>query len=68
MTVKTPGDEVPPLSEVAAYLEVTKHTIYRLAAARGIPAFKVGGVWRFRKTDIDAWIHAQSATPAGIAK
>ncbi|MFL9895966.1 methylation-associated defense system helix-turn-helix domain-containing protein MAD1 [Paraburkholderia sp. RL17-381-BIF-C] len=51
------------LKQVAEYLKVTERTIYRLAAAKEIPAFKVGGTWRFRTTDIDDWIAAQSQKP-----
>jgi excisionase family DNA binding protein len=44
------------IGEVADYLKVTERTIYRLAGAKQIPAFKVGGSWRFSKADIDGWI------------
>jgi excisionase family DNA binding protein len=40
---------------------VGKRTVYRLAAAKKIPAFKVGGTWRFSRADIDGWIRQQSA-------
>ncbi len=50
------------IGEVADYLKVTERTIYRLAGAKQIPAFKVGGSWRFSKTDIDRWIRKQSST------
>jgi excisionase family DNA binding protein len=50
------------IGEVAAYLKVTARTIYSQAAAKKIPAFKVGGSWRFSRTDLDAWIRSQ--TPA----
>jgi len=39
---------------------VTERTIYRLAGAKKIPAFKVGGTWRFSRADIDEWIRRQS--------
>jgi len=52
------------VGEVADYLKVTERTIYRLAAAKQIPAFKVGGSWRFSKADIDRWIREQSAQPS----
>lgn len=58
--MKDQTDEIFTLDEVAAYLKVGKRTVYRLAAAKKIPAFKVGGTWRFRKADIDSWIAAQS--------
>ena len=53
------------LEEVAAYLKVGKRTVYRLAAARKIPAFKVGGIWRFSRTEIDRWIKQQSTASQG---
>jgi excisionase family DNA binding protein len=37
------------LDELAAYLKVGKRTLYRLAAHREIPAFKVGGHGGFDK-------------------
>ena len=49
------------IGEVAGYLNVTERTIYRLAAAKKIPAFKVGGSWRFSLADIDVWIKQQSS-------
>lgn len=48
--------EILTIKQVAGYLQVTERTIYRLAAANGIPAFKVGGSWRFRRADLDQWI------------
>ena len=47
------------LDELAAYLKVGKRTLYRLAAHGEIPAFKVGGTWRFRQSEIDRWINDQ---------
>lgn len=49
------------ICEVADYLKVTERTIYRLAGAKKIPSFKVGGSWRFSKADIDRWIREQSS-------
>jgi excisionase family DNA binding protein len=48
------------IREVAVYLKVTERTIYRLAAAKQMPAFKIGGSWRFSRLDIDSWIKQQS--------
>lgn len=41
--------------EVAAYLKVDIMTIYRLAKEGRIPAFKIGHLWRFKKSEIDEW-------------
>jgi excisionase family DNA binding protein len=59
--MKDETGEILTLDDLAAYLKVGKRTVYRLAAAKKIPAFKVGGTWRFSRTDIDAWIKQQSA-------
>lgn len=56
----TSTGEIFTLDEVAAYLKVGKRTVYRLSAAKKIPAFKVGGAWRFSRADIDSWIKQQS--------
>ena len=58
--MKDETGEIFTLDDVAAYLKVGKRTVYRLAAAKKIPAFKVGGTWRFSRTDIDKWIKQQS--------
>jgi excisionase family DNA binding protein len=49
-------DEILTVDEVAAYLKAGKRTVYRLAASGKLPAFKLGGTWRFRRGDLDQWI------------
>lgn len=49
-------DEILTIDEVAAYLKTSKRTVYRLAASGKLPAFKLGGTWRFRKEDLNQWI------------
>jgi excisionase family DNA binding protein len=61
----TSGSGIRTSKEVADYLRVMEMTVYRLAAAKKIPAFKVGGTWRFRATDIDGWIADQSKKAEG---
>lgn len=58
-------DGILTIKQVAGYLKVNERTIYRLAAANGIPAFKVGGTWRLRKSDIDDWIASQTKRCGG---
>ena len=41
--------------EMAEYLRLHPYTIRRLARDGQIPAFRVGGQWRFRKDEIDSW-------------
>jgi len=55
-------DEILTLEEVAAYLKAGRRTVYRLAANGQIPAFKLGGTWRFRRTELDQWIASRIGT------
>lgn len=60
-----PKSDILTITEVAAYLKVAERTLYRLAAAKKIPAFKVGGTWRFPRADIDQWIKRQTSETLG---
>ena len=55
-------DEILRLKEVAAYLKLAEKTAYRLAAEGKLPGFKVGGSWRFKNEDIQAWIEVQKGS------
>ncbi len=53
--------EILTIAEVAEYFRLNEKTTYRYAAEKTIPGFKVGGAWRFRKSEIDKWIKKQEA-------
>ena len=61
MSLSAEGEVILTIKEVADYLKVTERTIYRLSQAKKIPSFKVGGMWRYLRKDIDAWIARQTA-------
>lgn len=54
------NEEIMTIKEVARYLKMTEKTIYALAQKRKIPAVKIGGTWRFKKSLIDKWIEENS--------
>ena len=62
-----PKSEILTLDEVTAYLKAGKRTVYRLAAERELPAFKLGGTWRFRRSDLDEWIAANLTNKDSVA-
>jgi len=47
--------------EVLAYLNVTPRTIYRLIRTGELPAIRIGRQWRFRRSDLDAFVDRQRA-------
>ena len=50
------GDQILTVKQVAEYLQVNERTVYRMASANKLPAFKVGGSWRFRQSELEQWI------------
>jgi len=43
------------VQEVSGYLRVHSSTIYRMLKKNQLPAFRVGGDWRFTVEAIDKW-------------
>ncbi|MBB5255984.1 helix-turn-helix domain-containing protein [Rhizobium leguminosarum] len=46
-------DEILTIRELASYLKVAEETAYRFVSEGRIPGFKVGGSWRFRRSEIE---------------
>ena len=59
-------DEILTLPEVAKLLKVTQKTVYTLSQKGQLPGFKVGGQWRYRRVDLDAWIEGQMPRRAAV--
>ena len=55
--------EVMDLRQAADYLGISSDTLYRYAAERTIPAFKLGNRWRFRKVKLEEWMDKQEKQP-----
>jgi excisionase family DNA binding protein len=49
------------VKDVATYLSVTERTVYRLVKDHRLPAYKVGGQWRFKADMIEAWMQKDGA-------
>lgn len=48
------------LQDVAKHLQVAEDTIHRWLK-RGMPATKAGRVWRFKLSEVDAWLRGGGA-------
>lgn len=49
------------VDEVAQHLGVVRDTVYRWIDGRGLPAHKVGRLWKFKLDEVDAWVRGGSA-------
>lgn len=56
---KRNGSGMMGIKDAADYLEVHQSTIYRLVGNGQIPAFKLGGQWRFKRDILDEWLTAE---------
>ena len=52
------AQDVMTAEQAAEFLQTSRDTVLRKARAGTLPAAKLGREWRFRKTDLDAWLAA----------
>lgn len=50
------------VEEVAQHLGVAKESIYRWIESKGLPAHKIGRLWKFKLSEVDDWVRAAGAT------
>lgn len=58
-TVSKNRDNVMTITELSAYLKISKSTLYKLAQEGKLPAQKVGRHWRFHREAVDSWLKRQ---------
>ena len=49
------------IKELAKYLKVKQSTVYNWINNKRIPALKMVGLWRFKRSEIDEWIKSSNA-------
>src|SRR5262249_40586129 len=49
------------LGEIASYLGVSKDSVYRWVEMRDMPAQQIGRQWKFKVTEVDAWVRSGKA-------
>lgn len=47
--------------DVARHLGVVKDTVYRWRERKGLPAQKIGRLWKFQLSEVDEWVRAGGA-------
>jgi len=45
------------VKQVAAYLQINEATVYSWAQKGRLPGIEIGRIWRFRRHDIESWLH-----------
>lgn len=48
--------------DIAVHLGVTKETVYVWIADKGMPAHKIGRLWKFQVSEVDEWVRRAGAS------
>jgi excisionase family DNA binding protein len=49
------------LDEISKHLGVARDSIYRWIDKKGLPAHKMGRLWKFKISEVDEWVRAGGA-------
>lgn len=49
------------VEQIAGHLGVVPDSVYRWIEARGLPAHRVGRLWKFKISEVDQWVRAGGA-------
>jgi excisionase family DNA binding protein len=51
-----PDEQLMNIRQVAEFLQLNQTTVYAWAQQGVLPGFKLGRNWRFRPSEIEAWL------------
>lgn len=49
------------VDDTAKHLSVAKDSVYRWIEHRGLPAHRVGRLWKFKLSEVDEWVRQGGA-------
>lgn len=49
------------VEQIAGHLGVTRDSIYRWISRRGLPAHRLGRLWKFKVSEVDEWVRGGGA-------
>ena len=55
------SDGRPSVEEIAGHLGVKPTSIYKWITRKGMPAHKLGRLWKFKIDEVDGWIRSGKA-------
>jgi excisionase family DNA binding protein len=49
------------VEQIAEHLGVRRDSIYRWIDAKGLPAHRIGRLWKFKVSEVDEWVRGGDA-------
>jgi len=50
--------------EISEYLGITKDSVYKWVKEKGMPAHRLGKLWKFKTDEVDIWMRKGGANEA----
>ena len=50
------------IKDISKYLGVSSDTVYKWIDKNGMPCHRMGKLWKFQKSEVDAWVKAGGAS------
>ena len=61
VTLMSTSEPWVSVEDVAGHLGVVRDSVYRWIEGRGLPAHKIGRLWKFKLSEVDEWVRAGGA-------
>jgi len=49
------------MSDICTHLGISSDTVYKWIERKGMPAHKIGRLWKFKKDEVDNWVRSGQA-------
>jgi len=49
------------VEEICQYLGLSRDTVYKWIETKGLPAYRLGRLWKFKKEDVDKWLEQHAS-------
>ena len=49
------------IPEICKHLGISSDTVYKWIEKKGMPAHKIGRLWKFKKDEVDEWVRSGQA-------
>ena len=56
------------VQDFTRHLGVARDSVYRWIEKRGLPAHRIGRLWKFRLSEVDEWVRANGADETEVKK
>jgi excisionase family DNA binding protein len=66
--IMTTAEPWVSVEDVARHLGVARDSVYRWIERRGLPAHKIGRLWKFRISEVDEWVRNGGADETEVKK